>query len=227
MDQVTVVADTGRALGTRSSKRLRSEGRVPGVVYGLGQESVVVSVAYPDLRRALTTDAGLNALIDLQINGESQLSLVKDLQRDPVRRDVIHVDFLRIDPTAEVTVEVPISVVGEASEVHAAEGITEQVLTSLTVHCRPDSIPDRLEIDVTNMTMDDTYMVRDLVLPAGVTTDVNPDDPVVAATLTRAALVEEEEVPEGEEGEVVEGEEGEVAEGEAAEAGGGEPDEEG
>src|SRR5579871_3855242 len=110
---VTLVAETGRVTGSRPARRLRAEGLVPGVVYGLDREPVSVAVAWPELRRALTTEAGLNALITLDVEGHQDLTIVKDLQRDPVRRSVTHVDFLRIDRDAEISVDVPIVLVGE------------------------------------------------------------------------------------------------------------------
>ena len=85
---VTLTAETGREHGTRSAKRLRREGAVPAVVYGLGKDPVTVSVEWADLRQAITTEAGLNALIDLQIDGEGSLTIVKDLQRDTVKRGI-------------------------------------------------------------------------------------------------------------------------------------------
>ena len=97
---LTLTAETGRTTGTRPARRLRAEGKVPGVVYGLDREPVSVAVPWPELRRALTTEAGLNALITLEVDGHHDLTIVKDLQRDPVRRAVTHVDFLRIDRDA-------------------------------------------------------------------------------------------------------------------------------
>jgi len=108
MSEIVLSAETTRATGTRSSRRLRRAGRIPAVVYGLSQDPVSIDVAWVDLRLALTTDAGVNAVIHLELSGEKQMSIVKDIQRHPVRRDVTHVDFLRIDPTQPVPVAVPI-----------------------------------------------------------------------------------------------------------------------
>ena len=87
---VNITVSTDRPLGSRPSRRLRTEGKVPAVVYGLGEDAVPVTVEWAELRRALTTDAGLNALITLDIDGAQQLSIIKDLQRDPVRRKRCH-----------------------------------------------------------------------------------------------------------------------------------------
>ena len=148
MSEIVLTADTTRQTGTRPSKRLRREQRVPAVVYGLSQDAVSIDVAWVDLREALTTDAGVNAVIHLKIGGEKQMSIVKDIQRHPVRRDVTHVDFLRIDPDQDVNVDVPLVMIGEAKAVTDADGMVDQNLFSLTVNAAPDSIPNELEVDI-------------------------------------------------------------------------------
>src|SRR5262245_49551976 len=109
---VTLTVETGRPTGSRASGRLRATGKVPGVVYGLGVEPTAVPVDWPELRRALSTPAGLNALIDLTVSGgtggtaeRAHLSVVKELQRDPVKRTVRHVDFMLIDRDAPLAVD--------------------------------------------------------------------------------------------------------------------------
>lgn len=221
-DQLLLSAETGRAEGTRSSRRLRREGRVPAVVYGLDQDPLAVSVDWPELRRALTTDAGINALITLEIDGEEQLSIVKDLQRHPVRRDVIHVDFLRVTADQQIEVEVPVVLVGEALEVTRANGMVDQTLYSVTVSAKPADVPDEIEVDISEMTLGDHIRVGDLTLPAGVTAMVDPEDQIATSLVTRStreamaeeAAAEAEEELEGEEGDA-DGEDGGDAEGDA------------
>src|ERR1044072_1182923 len=144
MPEITLKADVGRPTGTRVSKRLRAAGRVPGVVYGLGHDPIPVDVEWRDLRHALTTDAGLNALIDLEFDGQTQLSIVKALQRHPVHHSVTHVDFLLIRRDVAISVEVPIVLHGEAEEVLKEGGMVDQILTSLTVAATPRDIPNAL-----------------------------------------------------------------------------------
>jgi len=187
---VTLSAEIGRTTGSSSSKRLRAEGRVPAVVYGLDSEPLSVSVPWTELRRALNTEAGLNALITLEVDGNSELTIVKDLQRDPVRRSVEHVDFLRVDRNKTITVEVPIVLEGEAKEVEQEQGIVEQLLHTLTVDARPGSIPPHLEVDISGLTIGGAVRVSDLTLPAGVTTEVDPDEQIAIASATRAAEAE-------------------------------------
>jgi len=188
MSEIVLSADTDRVTGTRSSRRLRRASRVPGVVYGLSQDPVSIDVAWADLREALTTDAGVNAVIHLEIGGEKQMSIVKDIQRHPVRRDVTHVDFLRVDPDQDVTVDVPLVMVGDAKAVTDADGMVDQNLFSLTVNAAPDSIPNELEVNISDLTIGDSLRVVDIVLPEGVTTDVDPEETVAVGMITRSTL---------------------------------------
>ncbi len=186
---VSLTAQTGRPTGSRSSGRLRAEGKVPGVVYGLGSEPVAVTVEYPDLRRALTTDAGLNALIDLTVNGETNLSVVKDMQRDPVRRNVTHVDFMLIDRNAPLDVDVPLNLVGEAPKLEAMKGMIDQLLYSLTVKAKPGSIPTQIDVDVSGIELGSQVRVGEISLPDGVTTDVDPESPIAQGSATRSTII--------------------------------------
>ena len=182
---ITLTASTGRIAGSRSSTRLRTDGLVPAVVYGLGRDAIAVSVPWPDLRRALTTEAGLNALITLDVDGQKDLAIIKDLQRHPVRRNVLHIDFLRVDPDAPVAVEVPLILVGEAKLVEARKGIVDQPLKTLTVKAKPADIPSQIEIDITNLDIGVAITVETLTLPAGVTTDIDDSIQLVLGLATR------------------------------------------
>ena len=192
---VTLTAETGRALGSRSSRRLLREGKVPGVVYGLGQDNVTVAVAWPELRAALTTEAGLNALITLEVDGHEDLTIVKDMQRDPVRRDVVHVDFLRVSRDAEILVDVPIVLEGEAEKVEQEDGTVSHLLFNLAVYAKPGAIPNELTVDVSNMEVGDAIRVGDLTLPAGARTEVDEDEVIATAQISRETIevAEEEE----------------------------------
>jgi large subunit ribosomal protein L25 len=206
MSEVKLKAVVGREGGSRATRRLLAENMVPGVVYGLGQDPVAVAVNRRELRIALTGESGLNALLDLDVDGHVELTVVKDLQRHPVRREVTHIDFLRVDRDATIDVDVPIHVEGEATLVHQADGIAELRLTSITVNTKPADIPDAITVDISDMTMEKTITVADLDIPAGVTVVTPADQVVVSAELTRAAMV----VTEPAEGEAAEGEEGEA-----------------
>jgi large subunit ribosomal protein L25 len=220
--EVRLTASPRSASGSRAAGRLRREGLVPAVVYGHGADPKSVSVVHRELRHALSGEAGSNALLDLEVDGEAVLALVKDMQRDAVRNEVIHVDFIRVSRDEAVTVEVPIHLEGEASEVTAGGGTLDQQLFNLTVTATPGDIPGGLSYDVSEMTIGDSVRVGDLTLPAGVTTDVDPEEPVAVAQVSQAAVeaealdIEAAAALEAEGAEPAEG--AEAAEGEAPEA---------
>jgi large subunit ribosomal protein L25 len=221
--------------GTRPARRLRGEGKVPGVVYGLGGEPITLSVDWRDLRAALVTEQGLNAVIHLDIDGSTTPTLVKDIQRHKVRRDVLQADFIRVDLSKTVDVEVTVHLEGEAEAVNREGGVVDQVLTALLITAKPDDIPSGLTIDISGLEIGSALRVSDIVLPAGVTTPVDPDDAVVTAShgvseeeLEAAAAevagepeegAEAEEAAEGEGAEAAEGEGGEAPAAEAGEGG--------
>lgn len=209
MSDFILTADTGRELGSRSSRRLRREGKVPGVVYGLDAEPMAITVDYRELRSVLNTDQGLNVVITLDVNGDKAPVLAKDMQRDAVRRQVTHVDFIRVDLDVETSADVPIHLIGEAVELEREGGMVEQILNYITVFAKPADLPAFIEIDISDMTMDRNVLVGDLPLGSSVRVEVDPEEPVAASQLTRAAME-----PEDEEGEEGEGEEGEAGDGE-------------
>jgi large subunit ribosomal protein L25 len=212
MAEITLKAVSGRTTGTGPSKRIRAEGQVPAVVYGLGSDPVSVTVDWRPLREVLTTDAGLNVLIDLDVDGDVSLCMVKELQRHPIKGNVLHLDFLRVSRDAEITVDVPIVLEGEAIEVERADGTVDHLLFALSISAKPADIPNELTIDISGLEMGDHIRVGDLPLPAGVTTDVDPEELVVTTVhSTVAADVEAADV------EAAEAAEAEAAEGEGAE----------
>ena len=168
--------------GTRPVRRLRAEGKVPGVVYGLGGDPITLSVEWRDLRAALVTEQGLNAVIHLDIEGTTTPTLVKDIQRHKVRRDVLHVDFIRVDLDKTVDVDVQIHLTGEADAVQREGGVVDQVLTALAITAKPADIPSELTIDISSLEIGSALRVSDISLPAGVTTSVDPEEAVVTAS---------------------------------------------
>ncbi len=192
MAEITLNVETGRPVGSRPSKRLRAAGKVPGVVYGHGTEPMPVAVEWKPLRQALTTDAGLNALINLVIDGKRQLSIVKELQRHPMHQSVDHVDFLLISRDEAITVDVPVLLSGEAEAVTREDGMVDHVLFDLAITAKPADIPNELTVDISGMTLGDTLRVGDLRLPAGVTTEVDPEEAIAIAQITRATIEADE-----------------------------------
>lgn len=221
MPEITLVAESGRALGSSESKRMRRAGRIPGVVYGHGMEAIAVSVDARDFRHALSGPAGLNQLLNLNIDGKTHLTLARVLQRHPVRNTVIHVDFQVVRRDEIVSADVPIVLTGEAKAL-GSSGVVDQPLNTLTVNAQPSNIPAEITVDISELTIGTTIRVADLVLPPGVTTDVNADEPVVIAEASHvaeevAAVEEAEAEAAGEAAEGAEAEEAPAGEEESAE----------
>lgn len=181
MPEIPLTVETGRPTGSRASGRLRAAGKVPGVVYGHGIDPVPVAVDARALRTALTTEAGLNALLDLKLDGTTYLALAREVQRDPVRGTLVHLDFVVVRRDEVIAADVPVTLTGEATEVHKGDGVVEQQLFSLAVRATPGRIPNAVEVDIGGLAIGDTVRVRDLTLPTGVTTEADPEVPVVVA----------------------------------------------
>ncbi|MEC7924776.1 MAG: 50S ribosomal protein L25, partial [Actinomycetota bacterium] len=169
---------------------------------------------YGDLRGSLTTEAGLNALIEIDVAGSKHLSILKALQRHPVRDEVIHVDFVRVDPNEELSVDVRLVLTGDAKKVRDENGMVDQTMFSLSVFSLPKSIPNELLIDVSDLEINEAVRVADITLPEGVRTEVDSEEAVAVGTVTRStmeamaaeALAEAAAAEEGEEGASDEGE---------------------
>jgi large subunit ribosomal protein L25 len=190
MSQTTLIAETGRPTGSRAANRLRRAERVPGVVYGHGMTPVAISVDRRDLRHALSGPAGVNAVVQLSVDGTTQPTVVKDLQRHPVRRTVTHVDFIVVRMNEAIVVDVPIELEGEARQVLMVDGIVEHAMTSIAVNTTPATIPNSIIVDISDLEPGQVIRVSDLELPAGITTDVDPDAAVVVAATTAATEAE-------------------------------------
>ena len=210
MPEVNVVAEAGRPTGSSHARRLRRAGKVPAVLYGHGVDPTPLTLDGRELRHALAGEAGVNALLSLDVNGTRHLAMARQIQRHPVRGSLDHVDFVIVRRDEVVTAEVPIHLVGEATEVHLGDGRVDQQLFALAVLARPGDIPVAIEVDVSALVIGESIRVGDLSLAAGVNTDVDPDTPVAVGQGPQAVeLPEEAAAAEGE------------AEGEGAEAAGG------
>jgi large subunit ribosomal protein L25 len=181
---------------------------VPGVVYGLGEENVSITVSQRELAHILS--GGANTLITLKVDGGNQLTLARQIQRHPIKGTYVHVDFIRVRADQTIQADVQVHLIGE-SEGATRGGVLEQMLHTVSVEARPADIPHELEIDITALQIGDSLRVRDLTVPAGVVILIDADEPVVQVSQPRVA----EEVAAPAEGEAVEGE---VAEGEAGAA---------
>jgi large subunit ribosomal protein L25 len=218
MAEFVLAAEVGRPVGSRAVRRLRREGKIPAVIYGHGTEPLPVAVVARELRVALNSEAGANQLLSLDTGSATYLALARDMQRHPVAQTVTHVDFVIVRRDEVISADVPIVIVGEATEVHHGDGLVEQQLFTLAINALPTDIPTAIEADVSALTIGGQVRVSDLALPPGVTSDVDPESAVVVGQPPRVAA--EEELAEGEAGELADGEAGAAPSGEAPEAAG-------
>ena len=153
------------SFGKNEARRLRAQGRIPAVLYGgqkAGENAEPIAVDPKVLMRILHSDSGLNTLISLNVNGSSTRVLVKEYQVDPVTHKLLHVDFYRIAMDKLLTVTVPVVVKGEPKGVKQQGGVLDFVHREVEVECLPADIPDKIEIDVSELLLNESIRVRDI-----------------------------------------------------------------
>lgn len=197
MPETTLTAHTGRDIGSSSTRRLRAEGKIPAVVYGHGSEPIPVAVVAREFQIAMSGEAGLNTLLQLQVDGKDLLTMARDIQHHPVRNTVSHIDFLIVNRDEVIAAEVTINLVGEAIEVAHGDGIVDQQLFTLHVKAKPADIPPSVDIDISSLTIGGALHVSDILIPAGVELESDPEATVVAGQPPRVQAVTEV-VEEGE-----------------------------
>ena len=202
--------------GSAESRRLRKQGLIPGVLYGGGKEPRAICVPERELRRALTGDGGLHAILDVTFDGQKSTrpSILKSYQQDPVKGSLTHIDLQEVRLDQPIQARVVVELVGEPIGVTEG-GVLSQVDREITVEALPLEIPEHLELDVSGMAIGDTLRLADLPVSEGVKFLDDPEETVLATVTMPTRIVEPEpEEVEGEEGELPEGVE--VPEGEEA-----------
>lgn len=217
MEQVSLRAERREAAGTGPARRLRDVGDVPAVLYGRGLDSTPLRVSRRDLYAALHTEAGTNALINLEVGSDKYLTVARELQRHPVRGEIVHLDFINISLDEKINAEVGIEYLGEPKGVEEG-GVVETIRTSVMVSALPMEIPSHVQVDISALEVNDTLTAAQLPRIEGVEYLEDEDAPLVTVVIPRLfeEPVLEEEVALDEEGmpiEPVEGEEGEEGEG--------------
>jgi large subunit ribosomal protein L25 len=203
MGDVKFVVEARDSGGKGHARRLRMRGLAPGVVYGGGREATPIAFDPAAFERLLeTSHGGVNTLIDLEGEslGSGRTVIAKELQREPVRGELIHVDFFEIDLKEKIEVSVPIHLVGTPAGV-VLGGVLDQQLREVALLCMPDSIPDDIEIDVTAMELGSSLHVVDLAVPPGVEFHIDESLTVATVLVPRGLTEEEESAAEGAEGE--------------------------
>ncbi|MEP7060672.1 MAG: 50S ribosomal protein L25, partial [Actinomycetota bacterium] len=184
--ETKLVAERRDGAGKGVARKLRAAGRVPGVLYGHGEDPVSLSVNSRELLHLFLHGGGSNALIGLEIDGSSHLAIPREVQRDHIRGSFIHIDFLAVSRDERIKVTVEVTEFGEAEGVKAG-GVVEHHLREVEVECLPGDVPERIEVEITTMALGDMLHVRDLTSPNGVEILTDPDTAVISV-ITPAAL---------------------------------------
>lgn len=184
--------------GKGYARKLRADGKIPAVIYGSGKEATSIQVVTRDAEKALASG---ESLIDLDLAGTKRTVIVKEILRDPVRTTLLHIDFHEIDLTKKLEVTVPLRIIGEDQRANDG-GVVAPLLWEVQVLCLPTDIPNALEVDVSQLEMDQSLTLGELELPEGIEVVGDPEEVVAKVEMPQQVS-----------------DEGEEAEGEAAEEG--------
>jgi len=165
--------DTGKG----ASRRLRHVNRVPAIIYGLGKEPTMMTLRHDDIMHASEDEAFFAHILTIELDGKSEQVVIKDMQRHPARMQITHADFLRIDASQALHVNVPLHFINEEnSEGVKAGGIVSRVMTELEISCLPKDLPEYIEVDMAAINVGESVHLSDIKLPEGVTSLVAVED---------------------------------------------------
>ncbi len=196
MSEITLEVRSREETGTNANRRLRAAGLIPAVVYGGGLDSVAIQVDRKTLHELLKEAGGENAVFLLKMAGTEtkRHPMIRELSIDSISRQIIHIDFLRVQMTEKINVQVPIELVGIPAGVKNEGGVLDFVTREVEVECLPGDIPQGIELDVSDLELGSNYQARDLELGENIELMVEPDKVIAAVAHSRvAAEVEEAE----------------------------------
>jgi large subunit ribosomal protein L25 len=209
MSELVLHAEIREVTGKEYAKKLRQQGKIPGIFYARDEAAISITLDEQNATKVLTSEGGL---IEIQIGSKKvRKAIIKEVQTDPVRQSLVHVDVMGVQLKVKITIEVPIHFLGEAIGVKEQAGILHQYFREIEVNCLPLDIPDHIDIDVSNLKLGDSIAIRDLSIP---NVEILGDPQQHVVSVMAPAVVKEkvaEETPEAVEA-------AEAAEKEAAEA---------
>ena len=197
MATATLNATPRTEKGKGVARKLRAAGKVPGVIYGHGREPQPLTVNAREFDRLAERVRITSTVIELALDGKTARTLIRELQRDPIRRSVLHIDFQELVAGEKVVVSVPLRFTGTADGVKNSGGILEEVIHQIHVRVDPSNIPDHIDVDVTPLTIGHSLHVADLQLPAGVEVEEDPEQTVAVVSAPKAEEVVAAPVVEG------------------------------
>jgi large subunit ribosomal protein L25 len=207
MATVSLSANSRDSKGKGAARTLRSQGQIPAVIYGHGRDPQPLALNARDLDKLLSHIQAESTVIEVTVGGHTAKTLIREIQRHPIKRQILHVDFQALVAGEKVVVSIPIVLQGIPEGVRLEGGVLDQTLREIEIEVDPSNIPDHIEYDVTNMVIGDSVHVSDLKVPEGVEVQDDPETSVAVLAAPRAVIEETPVVAEA-----VEGEEGAVAE---------------
>jgi large subunit ribosomal protein L25 len=207
MATVSLSANARDGKGKGAARSLRSQGQVPAVIYGHGRDPQALALNARDLDKMLSHIQAESTVIEVTVGGQTAKTLIREIQRHPIKRQILHVDFQALVAGEKVTVSIPIVLLGIPEGVRLEGGVLDQTLREIEIEVDPSNIPDHVEYDITNMVIGDSVHISDLKVPEGVEVIDDPETSVAVLAAPRAVIEETPAVAEA-----VEGEAGAVAE---------------
>jgi len=191
MANTNLAAEQRSETGKGVARKLRAAGRIPAVVYGHNRAAESITVDARELERLLSRISAASTVVELGLGGGTARTLIREIQRHPVKRHILHVDFQELVAGEKVTVSVPLVFVGTATGVREQGGIFEEVMREISITVDPASIPNHVDVDISKLTIGHPIHVRDLQLPAGVTVLDDADLTVCSVAGSKASASDE------------------------------------
>jgi large subunit ribosomal protein L25 len=187
--------------GTGVARKLRQAGSVPAVIYGHGREPQSLTINTREVEKLLQLHSAGSTVIELSVEGKVAKTLIREIQRHPFKRSIVHIDFQELVAGEKITVSIPLRFVGTADGVRNSGGILEETMHQVHLRVDPSNIPNHIDVDVTPLTIGHSYHIADITLPAGVVILDDPQATVCVCTAPKAAV----EAAPGAEGEAAAG----------------------
>jgi len=195
----TIIAEGRKDVGKGASRRLRHAGKVPGIIYGSGEDPVPFTVVQNDLQHHLEHEAFYSHILTVTVDGKAQKAVLKDLQRHPAKPKILHVDFLRVSDKDVINMQVPMHFINEDVSVGVkAGGLVSHLLSTIEITCKASDLPEYLQIDLLNLDVGASLHLSDIDLPKGVqitalTHGADHDLPVVSIHTPKGGGASEED----------------------------------
>ena len=196
MASATLSATPRADSGKGAARSLRRNGQIPAIIYGHSREPQSLAVPARELDRLLQHISAEATVVELSVEGKTSRTLIREIQRHPFKRQILHVDFQELVAGETVVVRIPLTLVGVPAEVRAGAGVMDQTMRELEIEVDPVNMPNHIDVDVSELTIGHSIHVRDLKLPAGVTALVDEDASVVVIQAARAVTEETVAVPD-------------------------------